>query len=266
MIAAFLTGLIGSLHCLGMCGPIALSLPGLEEKGWKYFLGRLLYNFGRLLTYSILGGIVALLGVAAALFDIQRWFSLGLGILLLLLALREYGIFGKGIRSQDNLMSRSWRQGMGRLMRIRGLMGLFLIGLMNGILPCGLVYAGLFLAANSDAWWVGSVKMALFGLGTLPLMLTVSWSGKWLTGWLRTRSRLVMPMLMTFLGLLFLVRGMALGIPYLSPRMEVGSKPGTVKMSCCEKMEGNQHANLPNNQSKPWPDCTAQETGPAKIP
>lgn len=244
MLAAFITGLVGSLHCLGMCGPIALSLPSGEQKGWSYFSGRVLYNFGRLLTYSILGGLVALLGVAASLFDAQRYFSLGLGGVLILLALVHFGLFGKRSQVADNFLNRAWRRGMGRVMRIRGAGGMFVLGLMNGILPCGLVYAGLFLAANSGTAWEGSLKMASFGLGTMPLMLTLTWSGGWIRNWLRLRARLVMPVVMSFLGIMFLLRGMALGIPYLSPRMEAGSKPGKVKMSCCEKMEGGK-ANSP---------------------
>lgn len=262
MLTAFITGLVGSLHCLGMCGPIALALPGTEKKGWRYLLGRLLYNFGRLLTYSIMGGIVALLGVAAAMFEVQRWFSLALGVILILLALKHYGVFGRRAQASDNFLSRAWRRGMGRMMRLKGLGGLFALGLMNGVLPCGLVYAGLFLAANSTYAWEGMAKMALFGLGTLPLMLSLSWSGKWLTGWLRSRTRLVMPVVMTFMGILFLLRGMALGVPYLSPRMEAGSEPGKVKMSCCEKIEGGR----PSNPVKSSPDCTAPETPTGKMP
>ncbi|MFN8396862.1 MAG: sulfite exporter TauE/SafE family protein [Bacteroidia bacterium] len=243
MLAAFLTGLVGSLHCLGMCGPIALSLPVAEQKGWGYFAGRVLYNFGRLFTYSVLGGLVAMLGVAAALFDVQRYFSLGLGAVLIVLALFHFGVFGKKTQLADNFLNRAWRRGMGRVMRIKGAGGMFVLGLMNGILPCGLVYAGLFLAANSATAWEGSIKMAAFGLGTMPLMLTLTWSGGWIRNWLRLRARLVMPVVMTFLGLMFVLRGMALGIPYVSPRMEAGSEPGKVKMSCCEKMEGGKASN-----------------------
>ena len=259
MIAAFLTGLIGSLHCLGMCGPIALALPGTEKKGFKYFLGRFLYNIGRLVSYSILGGLVAMLGVAAAMFDAQRWFSLVLGVVLILLAMREYGWLGQKIKNSDNFLNRTWRRMMGSMMKLKGPWGLFSIGLMNGLLPCGLVYAGLFLAANSESAWMGMAKMAIFGLGTLPLMLTVSWSGKWLTGWLRKRGRLVMPVLMAGLGFIFILRGMALGIPYMSPKLEKGSGPGKMKMSCCEKIEGGG----PKNQQKQSQPYIEQQTQPA---
>ncbi len=262
MLAALLTGLVGSLHCLGMCGPIALSLPGTENKGLAYLMGRLLYNLGRIATYSFLGGIVAMMGVAATMFAFQRWFSLGLGVVMVVLALHHYGVWGKRWAQSDNFFTRQWRRGMGRVMQIQGPAGMLALGLMNGILPCGLVYAGLFLAANSTTAWEGMAKMALFGLGTLPLMLSVSWSGKWLLGWLRQRSRMILPTTMAFLGIMFMLRGMALGIPYLSPRMEKGSNPGTVKMSCCEKIESGT-VSSPHSASL---DSLAQQTPPADRP
>jgi len=239
MLAAFITGLVGSLHCVGMCGPIALALPMPQNgrAGWQYFLGRLLYNVGRLTSYSILGGIVALLGVAAALFDIQRWFSLGLGVILIVLAMAHFGLLGAKSLATNNIWNRWWRKAMGEAMKLRGLGGLFVLGLLNGVLPCGLVYAGLFLAANSSTMLEGMAKMAAFGLGTLPLMLTLSWSGKWLRSWLQAKSRWIMPSLMLGLAMMFFLRGMALGIPYLSPRLEQSHITGEVKMSCCEKIK-----------------------------
>jgi uncharacterized protein len=238
MVVAFLTGLVGSLHCLGMCGPIAISLPGTAHRGPGYLWGRLVYNLGRLITYSFMGGVVAMLGVAAAMFEVQRWFSLALGAVLIFMALWHYGTFGRGKGAYAHFLSVAWRHAMARAMRLKGSGGLLAIGLMNGLLPCGLVYAGLFIAANSDHALLGMAKMAVFGLGTLPMMLTLSWSGKWLVSRLRTHARWVMPMTMSFLGLMFLLRGMALGIPYLSPRLEQGNAPGKMKMSCCEKMRG----------------------------
>lgn len=247
MLAAFILGLGGSLHCLGMCGPIALALPGAERGGMGYFLGRLLYNLGRILSYSFLGGIVAMLGVAAAMFDAQRWFSLILGILLILMALREYGVFGSKAKMSIPLLTKVWQKGMAAVMRVKGAGGLFAVGVMNGLLPCGLVYAGLFLAANSDSAWLGMAKMALFGLGTLPLMLSLSWSGKWLKGWIRSKSKVLMPAVMAVMGMLFVLRGMALGLPYLSPKLEQGSAPGKMKMSCCEKIEGGKANSQPKS-------------------
>ena len=262
MIAAFVTGLIGSLQCLGMCGPIALALPGKEKKGAAYLFGRFLYNLGRIFSYSILGGIVAGLGVAAAMFEMQRWFSLSLGILLIFLAIREFGWLGQRFKNHDNVFSRMWRKMMGKMMRLKGPLGLFGIGLVNGLLPCGLVYAGLFLAANSDSLWLGMAKMALFGLGTLPLMLSVSFSGKWLQEWIQRRGKMVIPVLMTALGLMFVVRGMALGIPFLSPKLEMNHANGKVKMSCCEKIEGEGL----KNQKKPSQPYIEQQKLPAEKP
>lgn len=256
MLAAFLTGLVGSLHCLGMCGPIALALPA-GAGGAHYFWGRVLYNLGRVMTYGALGALVAMMGVAAAMFDVQRWFSLGLGGVMLVLALYHYGAFGRRMQG-DNRLSRAWRRAMGRVMQVRGLGGMLSLGLLNGLLPCGLVYAGLFLAADSRAAWEGAAKMALFGLGTVPLMLGLSWSGRWLGAWLRPRARFIMPIVMAFLGLMFIVRGMALGIPYLSPRLEQ-APAGEVRMSCCEQVGAPDPARNPPSAS---PDSLAPQTPP----
>lgn len=237
MLIAFLTGLLGSLHCLGMCGPLALALPVGKGRGpaWglgsSFFRGRMLYNIGRVVTYSILGGAVAMLGVAAAMFDVQRYFSLALGGLMLVLAVRELGWLGghKG----SKLMARPGRWLTGQLakrMQKRGPMALFAFGLLNGLLPCGMVYVGLFQAALAETPVEGMMRMALFGLGTWPVMVTVSISGQWLLKVLGGRFR-VMPVLMAGVGLMLLLRGMALGIPYLSPQMQ-RSASGVLQMAC----------------------------------
>lgn len=237
ILSAFLTGLLGSLHCLGMCGPLALSLPVGKGRGpaWglgsSFFRGRMLYNVGRVVMYALLGGAVAMLGVAAAMFDVQRYFSLGLGAVLLLLAIRELGWTGR--QSGNNLLARPGRWLTGQLakrMQKRGPGALFAFGMFNGLLPCGMVYVGLFQAALAETPAEGMLTMALFGLGTWPVMVTVSLSGQWLLKALGGRFR-VMPVLMTGVGLMLLLRGMALGIPYLSPQMEMSAQ-GTLQMAC----------------------------------
>lgn len=237
MLAAFITGFAGSMHCLGMCGPIALALPGGNAKGFRYFFGRLLYNSGRISMYAILGGIVSLFGVAAAMFEVQRWVSIVMGAVMLVLALRELGAFGKVNQAKPSRFQQWWLRMMGKMMQWGHGRGLFAMGLLNGILPCGFVYLGLFQAAMSESLWEGAAKMALFGLGTWPVMLTLTWSSKWITGIAKMRARIIMPSIMVVMAALFVLRGLALGIPYLSPKMEMQAK-GKVKMSCCEKIEG----------------------------
>jgi hypothetical protein len=191
----------------------------------------MLYNIGRVVTYAILGGVVGLLGVAAAMFDMQRYFSLILGGGMLLLAMREIGWLGK--QRGSNLLARPGRWLSGQLatrLQKRGPGALFTFGLLNGLLPCGMVYVGLFQAASATTPVEGMALMALFGLGTWPVMVTVSLSGNWL-GKVLARRFQVIPLVMTTVGLMLILRGMALGIPYLSPKME-RSVGGELRMAC----------------------------------
>lgn len=260
MLAALLLGLAGSLHCLGMCGPIALALPGAQASGLPYFLGRVLYNGGRVVTYSVLGGIVALLGVAAAMFEAQRIVSIALGGVLLLMAVYAWWVHSQPATARTNPLWQFWMRLMGQLMRRGHGRGLFIVGLLNGLLPCGFVYLGLFQAALSDTVLEGAGKMALFGLGTWPVMLTVSWSSKWISNWMRSKASRMAPYVMVMMGAIFILRGMALGIPYLSPSLTISPK-GKAKMSCCERIERD----VTNRRSGSHP-LTAPQTPPAKTP
>lgn len=232
VLSGFIIGILGSLHCVGMCGPIALALPG---RRWE---GRLLYNLGRIVTYSILGGLVALLGVGARMFQMQQAFSITMGILLLFWAVREMG-WVKLPRFLGVLdrFSMAVRSGFSKWFGKGTLGSLFMLGILNGLLPCGLVYLGLFSAAITADVFSGMAVMALFGLGTFPVMFALSWSSSRInTSW-RSRLNRILPYSVMFFGLLFIVRGMALGIPYLSPKMEVEEATGKVEMSCCHKAE-----------------------------
>lgn len=230
--AAFLIGLLGSLHCLGMCGPIALALPVRKEKRSVYLAGRVLYNLGRVVTYSVLGGLVALLGVGAQLFEMQQGFSIAMGGMLVLWALGEMG-WRWLPRLRPMARITSWvRQQLSARFGRGTPTGLFTIGLLNGLLPCGFVYTGLFVAALTASPWEGMAAMALFGLGTFPVMFLLSFSAKWVTVRLRSRLNRAMPIVMLAFGVLFVLRGMSLGIPYLSPQQEIHAD-GTTKVNCC---------------------------------
>jgi len=227
---AFTLGLLGSLHCLGMCGPIAVALPGGGPRQSTYAVGRLLYNLGRVLTYTLLGLVAGLVGKTVALAGLQRWVSIGVGLLLLAAAL-----FGRRVTSGGPLAGWAGRAvgrlktALGALMRGHGLGALFGIGLLNGLLPCGLVYVALAAAVAAGGFWVGGLYMACFGLGTIPLMLAVSLFGHTvLVRWRRPLQRLL-PVGLAVLSALFILRGLSLGIPYLSPDLSTAAAAG----SCC---------------------------------
>jgi uncharacterized protein len=216
---AFLLGLAGSLHCAGMCGPLALALPATGRGFAGLLTGRLAYNLGRIVTYALLGVLFGLLGKSLSLIGIQRWVSLGAGGLILagLLCSTHLGV---GTPMTKAVM---WlKSGFGALLRRRTFASLGLLGLLNGLLPCGLAYAACAGAAATGGIASGLAYMTLFGLGTLPLMLGIGLSGKALPVALRFKLQQLVPASLAVVGALLVLRGLALGIPYLSPDLAAG--------------------------------------------
>lgn len=215
-------GLGGSLHCIGMCGPIVLALPGYKNNIQKLLLGRILYNFGRLITYAIMGGILGIIGYGIALAGFQQWFSIFLGVFVLLfLFFPKLSLLLNATHpiNRFNLRIKSF---FGQLLRKKSMLSQFLIGMANGLLPCGLVYMALAGAIVSGTFAQGALYMALFGLGTFPLMLAVSFSGNFIGIHLKKRLYKFMPVFIVAIALVFILRGLNLGIPYLSPKVDRG--------------------------------------------
>ncbi len=213
---ALLLGFVGSAHCAGMCGPLALALPRGSGGQSNFFAGRALYNFGRIVTYALLGAIFGLLGQGVALAGVQRWVSLGLGAAILL------GLFLSPRIANRIPIARgvNWlKASLGKLLQRRALPALFGIGLLNGLLPCGLVYVAVAAATATGHILSGLQYMVAFGLGTVPLMLVISLVGTKLQFALRFRVQRLIPVSLAIVGLLLMLRGMALGIPYVSPKL-----------------------------------------------
>ncbi len=220
---AFVLGLAGSAHCAGMCGPLALALPrGAGAGWWPHLTGRLAYNLGRVGTYGLLGLVFGWLGRSLAMVGVQRWVSIGLGAAFLVGA-----VLSRGPRLPwPNLMA--WpavRRLFGRLLRTPGVAALTLLGGLNGLLPCGLVYAAGAGAALSGGVLAGVEYMAVFGLGTVPMMLGLALAGGVLQMPLRARLQKAIPVCLGLMGVWLIVRGLGLGIPYLSPDLR--------QPSCC---------------------------------
>jgi uncharacterized protein len=223
---AFLLGLVGSLHCAGMCGPLALALPAAGNTTPGYVLGRVAYNAGRLVTYCLLGIVFGLAGWTFLLAGLQRWVSIALGVALLLglLASRKLALWRPVTSGISQLKSR-----MSVLLRRRSFTALAVLGLLNGLLPCGLVYVACAGAAATGGTLAGATYMTAFGIGTVPMMLAISLSGRLVPASLRLKLVKAIPVCVFLLGSLLILRGMSLGIPYLSPDM---SGSGA---SCCHK-------------------------------
>jgi sulfite exporter TauE/SafE len=229
MLLAFLTGLFSSLHCVGMCGPIALALPKGNSGRTAFVANRLLYNFGRTLTYIFLGVIVGLFGESIAFSGYQQGLSIALGIGLLIAGLLS-------LNNENRFLALPWLDKL--MLRLRKALSKRLgnprpqatlsIGLLNGFLPCGFVYLALSGAAISGNVLDAASYMALFGLGTIPLMLSVSLMGGLLKPQWRRRLRPVMHVFVLVFATLLILRGMNLGIPFVSPELPVAGLDGVV--------------------------------------
>lgn len=221
---AFLLGLAGSLHCAGMCGPLVMALPGLglagagghdatrpRRGGW---LGRAVYHAGRIGTYACLGVLFGFIGQSAVWAGFQRWISLAAGaaILLGLLVSRRLPLGLPAVRLVSKL--KPW---FGPLLGRSSPGSLFCAGLLNGLLPCGLVYAACAGATAAGSVGEGVLFMAAFGLGTVPLMFSLGWLGARFQSALRFRLQRWVPASLVLVALLLVMRGLTLGIPYLSP-------------------------------------------------
>jgi sulfite exporter TauE/SafE len=231
LAAGLVLGLAGSLHCAGMCGPIAFALPRTGRRAWAEAAHRMTYQFGRVTTYTALGAIVGIGGNAISLSGYGRTLSIAAGaVMLLALALqllwgREI-ISGKPVEKIIAPLKRSISQ----LLTQHGAAAHFGIGLLNGLLPCGLVTAALLGALGTGAISSSALFMFGFGGGTLPVMSAISIGGARLSCRVRQRLRYAAPAIGVVVATLFLLRGMALGIPHISPAAFTPSHH-----SCCSK-------------------------------
>ncbi|MFB6248078.1 MAG: sulfite exporter TauE/SafE family protein [Salinibacter sp.] len=212
ILAGLAFGVLGSVHCVGMCGPLALSLPGADRLPGRFLLDRLLYNAGRVVTYALLGGLVGLAGRVVSLAGFQQVLSIGIGAAMVLVAVVPW--VGRQVRRLEQPPSALLRRvttPMSALYRSGGPAAMLLIGLLNGLLPCGFVYAALATAVTAGDPLASMAFMAAFGLGTGPAMLGVSLLGRLASTTWRTRLQRWMPVGLAAVGLLLIVRGLALG-------------------------------------------------------
>lgn len=223
--AGLAIGILGSFHCVGMCGPLAISLPLQGRSNFSKFLASFFYNAGRVITYSLLGLLFGLVGHSIALFGYQQLLSILIGAVILLFLLTKDRFNGAGFNIP--YVARFFavvRKRLGNLYRNKNFSAVFFIGLLNGLLPCGLVYMAIAGALATGDVINSMVFMASFGLGTLPLMWAVSFFGSYISVGLRVRIRRLQPYLLGLLACLLILRGIGLGIPYISPKINTGSR------------------------------------------
>ena len=218
LISALLLGLLGSFHCIGMCGPIAFMLPVQRENSFKKVLQVSMYHFGRLVTYSLIGLVFGLVGKSLYIFGVQQQLSIAIGILMIVAVLIPYQTFNKYNFSKPlyQFISKI-KSALGKALKKKSPDTFLTIGFLNGFLPCGLVYMAVFAAIATGSALQGSLYMFLFGLGTIPLMTTAIYFSRFLSGVMRKKIQKAIPVFVIIIGLLFVLRGLGLGIPYISP-------------------------------------------------
>ena len=218
LYSALILGLLGSFHCIGMCGPIAFVLPLDRSSRAKMLFQTFLYHFGRLLTYSIIGLVFGLIGKGLYLAGFQQRLSILMGIIMILSVTIPVRFFNKFKISQPlyKLIGKV-KQQLGLYLNKKSNKSIFLIGFFNGFLPCGLVYMALIGSIASSNALSGSFYMFVFGLGTVPMMTLAVYAGNFLKVSLRNKIQKAIPVFVVIIGLLFILRGLGLGIPYISP-------------------------------------------------
>jgi uncharacterized protein len=225
LLSGFMLGAAGSMHCMGMCGPLSLALPSQHLTPAKKTISLLLYQAGRIVTYSLIGLVVGLAGHRIYLAGYQHWFSIAAGFLIIALTI----LYVLRKRAPHFWLINRFYQLVQRIL-IKILRsspnagGFFLMGMANGLLPCGMVY--IALASTMSLPGVGESVgfMAMFGAGTLPAMMIVAYAGQVMKFETRIVIRKAVPFLMASMGILLILRGLNLGIPYISPQLpaEVG--------------------------------------------
>lgn len=228
---AFVLGIMGSFHCLGMCGPIVLALPGQYSATQKFLFSRLLYNFGRTITYAFMGLIIGSLGSVISFTGLQRPVSIALGLIIIIGVITPREFIEKVspfnfLQTVTSKLKFLW----GRLFTTSSYSGMLSLGILNGFLPCGLVYMALAGALSTDTVTGAVSYMVLFGLGTIPMLLAVAIAGNVLGIKTRRFVTRLFPYMAILIGVLFILRGLGLGIPYISPPAELGQTSS--EMNC----------------------------------
>lgn len=217
--SALVIGIVGNLHCLGMCGPIALALPIAQKGPSDKLFSIVLYNGGRILTYAVLGLILGSIGEGLSLLGVSQYLSIVFGFLMLFIGVLSLLKLKNPFQSNALLSSYSdLKRAFSKQLKKRNNAAFFTMGLLNGLLPCGLIYVALAGALASGGLQHSVLFMILFGLGTLPAMLALPLFSARIQPLLGLKWNLAIPVLTICFGLLMVLRGSNLGIPYISPK------------------------------------------------
>lgn len=218
-------GMLGSFHCVGMCGPLALSLPLSNNSLRAKFAGSFLYNTGRMVTYAMFGLLFGVVGKTVSLFGWQQRLSIILGVTLIVFVVlpKKFNAAAQKnsavTKALQHLLSN-----IGKLFLKKGYNSLFTIGLLNGLLPCGMVYMAAAAATATGNAPNAMLFMIFFGAGTLPVMWSLAFFGNYIGVSFRQKIRKAYPYMVGVMAGLLIVRGLGLNVPYLSPALHTATQ------------------------------------------
>lgn len=214
----FTIGLFGSMHCLGMCGPLVLAIPHISETKAGIAIDGLIYNLGRTITYTTMGLILGLLGLSAQFAGIQDYVSIALGVIMLLTLVipKKYYSFVNDTKSINKFVIRIKKQ-LKNVLENKSRFSLIIIGILNGLLPCGLVYVALAGSLAMGDVVSSAIYMFAFGLGTLPMLAVLYFSKNMISGKFRAKINKFIPYAIAIVAIILILRGLNLGIPLISP-------------------------------------------------
>ncbi len=222
MITAFVTGLFGSLHCAGMCGPLALSF-NFQNKG-NPFLNGLVYNASRIFAYILLGLIFGAIGMSFAFAGWQQIISIVSGLIVLMIIFFQQWSSAQPKFTWLMRYNNFVKNKIGKALSQTGFKSVAILGFFNGLLPCGLVYLAVAGAVAGGAVITGGIYMLLFGLGTFPMLFLFSAFGNYLSWKKKLAIRKYLPAFSVVIGVLLILRGLNLGIPYVSPQINTNAQ------------------------------------------
>ncbi len=218
LYTAVILGLISSFHCIGMCGPIAMMLPVDRSNQATKTIQILVYHLGRITAYGFLGLLFGILGKGFYLAGMQQQLSIAVGVIMIIIAIVPEKQFAKYNFSKPvyKIISQV-KTSLGNQFKKKTFRSIYTIGLLNGFLPCGMVYVALFGALAMNRLDLSMLYMVLYGIGTIPMMSLVVYISNLLTFSFRSKLQKVIPIIAVCIGILFIMRGLGLSIPYLSP-------------------------------------------------
>jgi len=221
-------GALGSFHCIGMCGPLAMTLPVHHLTSFRKSLAISLYNFGRATTYALLGVLFGIIGLTFSLFKVQQGLSIIAGSAILIILLFQQ--FGNPNTNRVTKLTNVVKNKLSKYLTSDKTIGsYFNIGILNGLLPCGLVYVALAASFATGTIQNGALLMFGFGLGTFPAMAAMMFFGRFISLNIRKKINQATPYFVMAVAILLILRGLNLGIPYISPTIAHG------EMNCCHK-------------------------------